>query len=349
MFLKAYLNVSDRQLIERFNTDYSLQMFCGKLLAEDRQIRDTTILTRVRKYIEEHCEWERIPGGAARLLEKGRGQQPCPSYGRHLLRELHPFPHGRETALGELPLGFRKAAVQAVQGLQDQKAPVKICGAEKKTACLLPQAEEVLQGDQGKAQVPGPASGQRAETAAGDPGHAQGGMHAPGGLFLSENRQKSAGAADFPAGPPAQRAEGQDRLAPQALRQAHQKRQGEQTGGVRDESAHAPGGRAILCGHHGFQQLQRNHQAEALRAEAQKDFWPGLTARSRPDIRLQRQQKILHRKRHIHLLSQERPKKTPQAGTDTRRRNIQTAGNRDGRRVRDPQGLLRAQEDKGQR
>ena len=60
MFLKAYLNVSDRQLIERFNTDYSLQMFCGKLLAEDRQIRDTTIMTRVRKYIEEHCEWERI-------------------------------------------------------------------------------------------------------------------------------------------------------------------------------------------------------------------------------------------------------------------------------------------------
>ena len=60
MFLKAYLNVSDRQLIERFNTDYSLQMFCGKLLAEDKQIRDTTIMTRVRKYIEEHCEWERI-------------------------------------------------------------------------------------------------------------------------------------------------------------------------------------------------------------------------------------------------------------------------------------------------
>lgn len=60
MFLKAYLNVSDRHLIERFNTDYSLQMFCGKLLADDKQIRDTTILTRVRKYIGEHCEWERI-------------------------------------------------------------------------------------------------------------------------------------------------------------------------------------------------------------------------------------------------------------------------------------------------
>ncbi len=46
MFLKAYLNVSDRHLIERFNTDYSLQMFCGKLLAEDRQIRDTTIMAK---------------------------------------------------------------------------------------------------------------------------------------------------------------------------------------------------------------------------------------------------------------------------------------------------------------
>jgi len=43
MFLKAYFNVSDRQLIERFNTDYSLQIFCGKLLVEDKQIREYTL------------------------------------------------------------------------------------------------------------------------------------------------------------------------------------------------------------------------------------------------------------------------------------------------------------------
>lgn len=60
MFLKAYLNVSDRHLIERFNTDWSLQMFCGKLLKEDKQVKDTTIMTRIRSYIEENCEWEQI-------------------------------------------------------------------------------------------------------------------------------------------------------------------------------------------------------------------------------------------------------------------------------------------------
>ncbi|MDN3671449.1 transposase [Echinicola jeungdonensis] len=58
--LKAYLNTSDRQLIERFNTDWSLQYFCGKVLAADQQIRDLTIMTRIRAYIEEHCHWEQI-------------------------------------------------------------------------------------------------------------------------------------------------------------------------------------------------------------------------------------------------------------------------------------------------
>ena len=60
MFLKAYLNVSDRQLLERYNTDWSLQYFCGKVLAENQQIKDMTIMTRIRAYIEKHCEWEEI-------------------------------------------------------------------------------------------------------------------------------------------------------------------------------------------------------------------------------------------------------------------------------------------------
>lgn len=60
MFLKAYLNVSDKHLIERFNTDWGLQIFCGKMLKEDKQIRDITIMTRIRSYIEENCEWEQI-------------------------------------------------------------------------------------------------------------------------------------------------------------------------------------------------------------------------------------------------------------------------------------------------
>lgn len=60
MFLKSYLNISDRQLLERFNTDWSLQYFCGKVLAENQQIKDMTILTRVRAYLEKHCEWEML-------------------------------------------------------------------------------------------------------------------------------------------------------------------------------------------------------------------------------------------------------------------------------------------------
>lgn len=60
MFLKAYLNVSDRHLLERFNTDWSLQYFCGKVLAENEQIKDMTIMTRIRAYIETHCEWEKL-------------------------------------------------------------------------------------------------------------------------------------------------------------------------------------------------------------------------------------------------------------------------------------------------
>jgi len=56
MFLKAYLNISDRQLLERYNTDWSLQYFCGKVLAENQQIKDMTIMTRIRAYIEKHYQ-----------------------------------------------------------------------------------------------------------------------------------------------------------------------------------------------------------------------------------------------------------------------------------------------------
>src|SRR5690606_4074451 len=72
-------------------------------------------------------------------------------------------------------------------------------------------------------------------------------------------------------------------------------------------------------------------------------------ARSGPYIRCQCQQEILHGKRHIQLLPRKRTEKATQAGTDPQRRNLETEGHRDGRGVRDTQGLLRAQENKGQR
>ena len=58
MFLKAYLNTSDRQLFDRYNTDWPLKYFCGKVLAENQQNRDMTIMTKA--YLEKHCEWEKL-------------------------------------------------------------------------------------------------------------------------------------------------------------------------------------------------------------------------------------------------------------------------------------------------
>lgn len=60
MFLKAWLNTSDEKLIERFNTDWSLQLFCGKLLKEGVQIRDKAILSRIRTYIAENTDWQEV-------------------------------------------------------------------------------------------------------------------------------------------------------------------------------------------------------------------------------------------------------------------------------------------------
>lgn len=60
MFLKAYLSLSDEKLIERFNTDWSLQLFCGKLLQDGEMIRDKAILSRVRTYVAENADWQQM-------------------------------------------------------------------------------------------------------------------------------------------------------------------------------------------------------------------------------------------------------------------------------------------------
>ena len=56
MFLKSYLKISDEKLIERFNTDWSLQIFCGKFLRDDQKIRDNAIVSRTRSYLAEHVD-----------------------------------------------------------------------------------------------------------------------------------------------------------------------------------------------------------------------------------------------------------------------------------------------------
>lgn len=53
-FLKHYLQLSDALLIERINTDWSMQLFCGILLKPDERIQDTNLPSWWRSYIGKH-------------------------------------------------------------------------------------------------------------------------------------------------------------------------------------------------------------------------------------------------------------------------------------------------------
>lgn len=53
-FLKHYLQLSDALLIERINTDWSMQLFCGILLKPTQRIRDTNLPSWWRSYIGKH-------------------------------------------------------------------------------------------------------------------------------------------------------------------------------------------------------------------------------------------------------------------------------------------------------
>lgn len=60
MFLKHYLNCSDKKLIERFNTDWSLQFFCQKVLKDNEQIRDVNLPSRIRSYMATHMDFDQV-------------------------------------------------------------------------------------------------------------------------------------------------------------------------------------------------------------------------------------------------------------------------------------------------
>jgi hypothetical protein len=55
-FLKHYLCLSDALLIERINTDWSMQNFCGIHLKPDEVIKDTNLPSYWRGYIGEHLD-----------------------------------------------------------------------------------------------------------------------------------------------------------------------------------------------------------------------------------------------------------------------------------------------------
>jgi len=63
MLLKHYLQLSDAKLIERLNTDWSLQYFCGIQLQAGEAIRDRDLPSWWRGYIGQHLDiskWQKV-------------------------------------------------------------------------------------------------------------------------------------------------------------------------------------------------------------------------------------------------------------------------------------------------
>jgi IS5 family transposase len=56
MFLKHYLKLSDEKLLERLNTDWAIQMFCGVLFDDTQMIRDNAFVSNVRTYLAKHID-----------------------------------------------------------------------------------------------------------------------------------------------------------------------------------------------------------------------------------------------------------------------------------------------------
>jgi IS5 family transposase len=61
MFLKHYLKLSDEKLLERLNTDWAIQMFCGVLFGDNQRyaariIRDNAFVSNVRTYLAKYVD-----------------------------------------------------------------------------------------------------------------------------------------------------------------------------------------------------------------------------------------------------------------------------------------------------
>ena len=60
MFLKHYLKLSDEKLLERLNTDWAIQMFCGIQLCDNQMVRDNAFVSNVRTYLAKHVDLETL-------------------------------------------------------------------------------------------------------------------------------------------------------------------------------------------------------------------------------------------------------------------------------------------------
>lgn len=59
-FLKSYLDLSDTKLIERLNTDWSLQLFCGVSFGMHTMIKDKDYVGRWRRWLAQYMKIEEL-------------------------------------------------------------------------------------------------------------------------------------------------------------------------------------------------------------------------------------------------------------------------------------------------
>src|SRR5690606_36692301 len=71
MFLRHYTGLSDEKLLERFHTDWAMQLFCGVLLQENERIRDKAFVSKLRYYLSQHLDHTQVQH---RLLDKWKKQ-----------------------------------------------------------------------------------------------------------------------------------------------------------------------------------------------------------------------------------------------------------------------------------
>lgn len=57
-FLKAYEGCSDAKLLERINTDWSMQLFCGIRLGKSEWIKDKDIIWKARSFVAKYLTLE---------------------------------------------------------------------------------------------------------------------------------------------------------------------------------------------------------------------------------------------------------------------------------------------------
>ena len=69
-FLKHYLCLSDEMLIQRINTDWGMQYFCGIQLRPTDVIKDGNLPSHWRSYIGEHLDIEAMQMIFARYWKK---------------------------------------------------------------------------------------------------------------------------------------------------------------------------------------------------------------------------------------------------------------------------------------